>query len=356
MRRSQRGFTLIELLVVIAIIAVLIALLLPAVQAAREAARRAQCVNNLKQLGLAVHNYISANNVLPSQYNYSGTNTAPYCGGYNGGWCYSWVTAILPNMEQTAVYNSINFSANCQGAEQTTAGYNQLSFLLCPSESQGGKPSTYGTLNYAGNFGGPGPIQLSSGTIIPNYDCINGVNGAGNVGPLGLQGITDGTSNTALFSEHLIGIPGGPTITRSSPDAKRGIFLATVTGGGQNTGTTGAQALLSACQAIPSTTTSAWTNRVGYCWIYGYCQHVAISSYQHVTAPNSVPCQSSADASWLTYGGPLSAISANSNHSGGVNVGMTDGSVKFIKDSISPQAWWGLGTRKGGEVISSDAY
>jgi prepilin-type N-terminal cleavage/methylation domain-containing protein/prepilin-type processing-associated H-X9-DG protein len=356
--RRQRGFTLIELLVVIAIIAVLIALLLPAVQAAREAARRAQCVNNLKQLGLAVHNYISSNNVLPSQYNYSSTNPS-FCGGYNQGWCFSWIPSILPNVEQQAIYNSVNFMVSCQGAEQTTAGYTQLSFLLCPSESVLSRPSgvtAYGTSNYAGNFGGPGQIQLYSGTIIPNYDCINGNSGASYVGPVGLQSITDGSSNTALFSEHLIGLTGGPSITLASSDAKRGIFLATSSGSGMNTGAAGAQALIAACKALPNTTATTWTNRMGFCWIYAYCQHVAISSYEHVSAPNSIPCQSSTDQSWLTYGGPLSAIPASSNHTSGVNLCMADGSVKFIKDTVSLPTWWALGSRKLGEIIDASSY
>src|SRR5438045_6645679 len=106
---ERRGFTLIELLVVIAIIAVLIALLLPAVQAAREAARRAQCVNNLKQLGLAVHNYVQQNNVLPLQSMY------PASADVSWGWSYGWPLALLPNLEQGPVYNAMNFSTGFFG-------------------------------------------------------------------------------------------------------------------------------------------------------------------------------------------------------------------------------------------------
>src|SRR5580700_9383656 len=145
MRKQKSGFTLIELLVVIAIIAVLIALLLPAVQSAREAARRAQCVNNLKQLGLAAHNYVSINNVYPSQ---SIQNTKYWA------WEPSWVAAILPMMEQTPIYNAINFNVpmldlgpftGASFPQNSTAGLTNIASLLCPSESLAHNVSYYGT-------------------------------------------------------------------------------------------------------------------------------------------------------------------------------------------------------------------
>src|SRR5689334_11694579 len=135
--RGRRGFTLIELLVVIAIIAVLIALLLPAVQAAREAARRAQCVNNLKQLGLAVHNYHATHNCFPMQTMFPSANQ------YSGGWSVGWPTQILPQMEQQALFNAFNFAfvlwdqPCCNTALiNTTVAYAQVAGLLCPSEDQ----------------------------------------------------------------------------------------------------------------------------------------------------------------------------------------------------------------------------
>jgi prepilin-type N-terminal cleavage/methylation domain-containing protein/prepilin-type processing-associated H-X9-DG protein len=344
--KRRRGFTLIELLVVIAIIAVLIALLLPAVQAAREAARRSQCVNNLKQLGLAAHNYVSSNNVLPLQYNVGAGN--------NQGWCWSWYPAILPQLEQQPIFNSINFGINCQGLEQTTAGYNQLSVLLCPSESSNQRPSgAYGTSNYVGNYGGPAAIQLYSGTIIPNNDDLGG--GRAYIGPVGFEGIGDGTSNTAMFSERLIGLPGsgnGPTVSVNSPDAKRGIFTS-ATSVAQGTGAGSAQNFVNSCKAISGNAT--WTNRIAYCWLYGFDMHVSINAYQHYGAPNSLPCNNPADPSWLTYIGPQGSASANSNHAGGVNVCLADGSVRFVKDSVNIQTWWALGSRRLNEIISADA-
>jgi len=349
----RRGFTLIELLVVIAIIAVLIALLLPAVQAAREAARRAQCVNNLKQLGLAVHNYVSTNSVLPAQCMY------PASMKLSQGWSFEWYLSVLPHLEQQTVFNAINFSIAVYAAEQTTAGYNQLGTLLCPSESQKIRPATtWGTSNYAGNYGGPGMIKLYSGTIVPlASDTAVG----GGAGPVGLEGVLDGTSNTAMFSERLFGLNGNPTVKIGSIDQKRAIFQSTYKTANATSGAAGALAFVAGCTAIPGGTVSGtsgdpWSNRIGNQWFYGYPLHVGTGSYQHVTPPNSVPCNNPADVSWLSYVGPLGAASANSNHAGGVNVGFTDGSVKFIRDSIALQTWWALGTRGGGEVISADAY
>ncbi len=207
--RRRRGFTLIELLVVIAIIAVLIALLLPAVQAAREAARRAQCLNNLKQLGLAAHNYVSQTNVYPCQ---SIQNTNQWA------WEPSWVALILPKMEQTTVYNAINFSlpmleigfvnpVALGGMSNSTAGLLTIASLLCPSESLSHPVSfagDWGQSSYAGNYGGPGMIASCNGIIVParGDEFVS----SPNLGPVSLAAVTDGTSNTAMFSEHLLGL------------------------------------------------------------------------------------------------------------------------------------------------------
>ena len=135
--RRMRGFTLIELLVVIAIIAVLIALLLPAVQAAREAARRAQCINNLKQLGLAFHNYHSTYNSLPADGLFLSSAYSTVAGqGPGWGWCTSWEVSLLPNLEQTAMSNAYNYNIAPDQPANYTVGFNQIASLLCPSENQ----------------------------------------------------------------------------------------------------------------------------------------------------------------------------------------------------------------------------
>ncbi len=356
----RRGFTLIELLVVIAIIAVLIALLLPAVQAAREAARRSQCVNNLKQMGLAVHNYLSTNAVFPLQTMYPASQADSW------GWSYGWGLGLLPHLEQTAAYNAFNFSigifgnagGNTYQMGNSTVMNMKLAVYLCPSDPTKLPPaSPYGATNYVGNYGGPGQFSnlangAFSGTIVPNAWYNNP-----NLGPFGVEGVTDGTSNTALFSERLLGLVGGPAIQLNSPDSKRAIF--TVSGGsyGVNTGQAGALGLVQACNSLPSTTTSVRSNGNGYTWFAGYPWHIAVNAYLHTGPPNGNSCTWSGDqGGWLSFGGPLGCVPPSSNHSGGVNIGMADGSVKFAKNSVNLQTWWAIGTRKYGEVVSADAF
>jgi prepilin-type N-terminal cleavage/methylation domain-containing protein/prepilin-type processing-associated H-X9-DG protein len=381
---KRQGFTLIELLVVIAIIAVLIALLLPAVQAAREAARRAQCVNNLKQLGLAAQNYISANNVLPPQTSWP-TVAANVTGNTIGlAWGFNWYVALYPQLEQQPVYNSINFFLSPMDGSigqysMLTAAVTKVSALLCPSEStstslyatptvNGMTLGYYAVSNYVGNYGGPAAIQPYTGTIIPGYDLEQGIVATTNRLPIvGLQAITDGTSNTALFSERLLsGYPYGSTNVTVYPNGTNGwraIFMGTV-GALPNSGTTvtngiSSQALLFAqgCQSIPATTAAIYPAAVGIQLLAGNPAYLVLSSYVHWTAPNTPPCQNPSDPiALLGYIGPYGSPSANSLHPGGVNVCFTDGSVHFIKSSVSLQTWWGLGTRAMGEVISSDSY
>jgi len=362
MRDRRRGFTLIELLVVIAIIAVLIALLLPAVQAAREAARRSQCVNNLKQLGLAVHNYVSQNNVLPAQ------SMFPTAQFDSWGWSYGWTLGLLPHMEQQAAFNAFNFSLGILGngngftyqQGNNTVCQMQIGTLLCPSDGVKKRPGDpYGTTNYVGNYGGPGQLAPSgvtgaySGTIVPNQtpDYVNNAN----VGPVGLEAITDGTSNTALFSERIVGLVGSPQVQLNSPDSKRAVYRAA--GPVAGTGVDGAMQLIAACKALPATTMSSRSDSSGYNWVAAFPWHVVVNAYTHVGSPNSITCNNTADqGGWLDFSGPLGSAPPNSNHPGGVNMCMADGSVRFIKDSVSPQTFWAIGTRKGGEVISADAY
>jgi len=364
----KRGFTLIELLVVIAIIAVLIALLLPAVQAAREAARRSQCVNNLKQIGLGVHNYISTYQVLPAQCWY------PTGSDQSWGWSYSWHISLLSQMEQQPLFNAFNFSAGIFGNASgytyqhanDTVGAAQVASFLCPSDGQKKKPLSgtnalgvgfdYGTSNYVGNYGGPGQFGNAgtngafSGTIVPNAWYSDA-----NLAPIGVESITDGTSNTAMFSERLVGIAGGPSVLKGSVDSKRAVFTAT--GPAVNTGATGATTMFANCKALPPTTSSTRSNASGYAWVAAYPWHLAVNAYLHNGSPNTVTCTNSVDqGGWLSFSGPLGTLPPNSNHAGGVNMGFGDGSVKFIKDSVNLQTFWGLGTRKGGEVISADAY
>src|SRR5215213_9729952 len=208
--RVRRGFTLIELLVVIAIIAVLIALLLPAVQAAREAARRAQCTNNLKQVGLALHNYHSTYDVFPMGMSLNPKNSLADLSS-NAGWPVH--AAILPMMEQVAIYNAINFQWGPWGTGATgsdswdkhvTVRNTVINGFLCPSDPSSG----------AGGVARLNSYLACIGTTTDNmWNEINGPGcaGTGSTGlfatmlSYGIRHATDGTTNTVAFSEPLAG-------------------------------------------------------------------------------------------------------------------------------------------------------
>jgi prepilin-type N-terminal cleavage/methylation domain-containing protein/prepilin-type processing-associated H-X9-DG protein len=371
-RLGSRGFTLIELLVVIAIIAVLIALLLPAVQAAREAARRAQCTNNLKQLGLAVQNYHSQTNALPAVNMFLGPN-----GGLGWGWDATWEVFLLPDMEQQPMYNSYNFSVNADpwnlpGLANTTVVYTAFAALICPSDNQKTRPnSPFAPTSYFGNYGGPNVVRMWSGTIVPFFTMgppgDNTVAGGpawwgsdANLGFFGLESVTDGTSNTALFSEKLIGTSNGSPLpyATNSTDAKRGIFLTSSIPYTYNSNNLANAVLgLQQCNATPGSVQangSSWM--LGFSWAIGYQWHWMVNSYNHYNTPNKLTCLNPTDQTSQGWGGEAGISPPTSNHSGGVNVAFTDGSVHFIKDSVAAQTWWALGTRNGGETVSSDSY
>jgi len=362
----RRAFTLIELLVVIAIIAVLIGLLLPAVQAAREAARRAQCVNNLKQLGLAAHNYVSVNERLPlGDFYWAGTNekpaqaTVPGNGGDRYSW--GWTIPILPFIEQQPLFNAWNFVCGFRDPGgggptiNTTVMYNQVASLLCPSENIAGRPQApFAALNYVGNVGGPGAIQSFSGTMISAYWGNN--TQAPSTNCIGFSAIIDGTSNTALFSERLVGVPNNPTVTVGQKNlAKRALFVVPTSAAVNGNDAAGAMNVLNACKALPATTTSASSYRSGQIWTIGHPWATVWNRYFHFGPPNMHSCDTN-PSTFEGLGGGQGVVPPTSNHSGGVNVCFTDGSVKFVKDTVDLRTWWALGTRAGGEVIGADGF
>jgi prepilin-type N-terminal cleavage/methylation domain-containing protein/prepilin-type processing-associated H-X9-DG protein len=349
--RIRPAFTLIELLVVIAIIGVLIALLLPAVQSAREAARRAQCVNNLKQIGLALHNYVSAMNVLPP----GRVNT--HVTGHGN--CWGTYAQVLPQLEQGPLFNALNFNLPPEieptlpeAAANATVFESFLNTLICPSDSAavlvkvGGAP--YATHNYnlcTGNFYSVVPLPAA-----PLADVPNGVfyeNSATR-----LAEITDGTSGTVAVAETIRSMPGA-----TYANSPLGVFL--VTGNNSTTGPplTSDTDYVSMCLSLPATTTQFQSTR-GVRWHYGAPGH---SLYNHRRPPNDqqpdcrggLPHSNRSDPlwSWLSHN-----ISARSKHPGGVNALFCDGHVQFVKNSVSLTAWQALGSRSGGEVVSSDAY
>ncbi len=373
--RTHRAFTLIELLVVIAIIAVLIALLLPAVQAAREAARRAQCTNNLKQLALAVHNYQSANNAFPVLFGNFG-NPSPPSGpsSPNGEWPLGWAVGLLPYIEQRGLFNSANYSGGATSPlNQSSVSNIKISAYVCPSESLKTGPwvgSTY--INYHANFGGPECISPWSGPIVPmpqdgsTYPGINNVYpyGVTNLAPVDFPQITDGTSNTALFSEKLIGLNGFIQVyPGNTPNSNRVSyqtnFTTDVNGNPSSIATGGTAMALSfvqTCKSISGTTSptnpTQWS---GACWNGSHAGTLHFNAYNHYNTPNTLSCV--AGNSWGgAPGGFNDIITATSLHPGGVNVAMCDGSVKFVKDSVAINVWWAIGSRNLGELLSSDQY
>jgi prepilin-type N-terminal cleavage/methylation domain-containing protein/prepilin-type processing-associated H-X9-DG protein len=382
---NRRAFTLIELLVVIAIIAVLIALLLPAVQSAREAARRTQCVNNLKQLGLAMHNYVSQQDVFPPQVQNGGYSVwSNITGGpFFDPWPLDWTASILPQIEQSPMYNALNFNVSSSvgnDLQNRTVLAQQVASMLCPSESfkisnqiVGGVSSTK---SYHANVGGPGCINSWNGIFVAMTQDIsanfasggfNGVYTNSNCGIVAFASITDGTSSTAMLSETHTGAgQGANTITLNSVSGRGDTYMWRPTSGqtstGYDLGPAGvpiAQAFVRSCQSIPGSQTAfgVLLPPNGDVWIGGNPGSCMLwDAYNHFMPPNSFACDSVTDGNTQGYASVPDAFPPASNHPGGINVCFADGSVRFIKNTIGLFVWWAIGTRNGNEVLSSDQY
>ncbi len=325
--KRHRGFTLIELLVVIAIIAVLIALLLPAVQSAREAARRTQCVNNLKQMGLALHNYHDALSVFPPGYIAASrfidgeTDTSP-------GW--SWASMILPQLDQAPLYSSINVWLPIQAPANTTGTQTILSAFLCPSDQLppgGTYPVTDGLGNTVATVA---PSSYAASTGSDAADVALGLNndGSGN-GPfyrnssVRVASIIDGTSQTILLLERAWG-------------DTEGTWTGAVPGG---------VVMRGAFNPCPG---SAYATYLAPCLVLAHC---------HLLNTNADTDSGLDDPSSFHPGGANALFADGSVHffknvtsDAGVN---PNGSTRYTPSSLVLQA---LGTRAGGEVVSSDSY
>jgi prepilin-type N-terminal cleavage/methylation domain-containing protein/prepilin-type processing-associated H-X9-DG protein len=362
---KPRGFTLIELLVVIAIIAVLIALLLPAVQAAREAARRAQCVNNLKQFGLGMHNYHQTNDCFPSG-GLPTTNSDRTARPENGS--FSAHARMLNYMEQQALYNAANFGLSLKSdatgfAVNSTVTKTRLNVFLCPSATAPSWVDSEST-SQGGAFNAPGNSYFASygasiEWVAPPQRAGGPPNGVFQVtGPaIGLRDISDGSSNTIGFAEWKIG--SGVT-TKVTPYTDI-IFLSTLPSGAVRTtagsevmpglSTAGFKSWLASCNNGAKPTYNAYAVAIGESWVHGL---VAYTMGTTLMPPNPKQYHCSAGAP-----GTLDApgmFNMGSFHSGGANILMCDGSVKFLKDSTNQPLVWALGSRNFGEVISADAY
>jgi prepilin-type N-terminal cleavage/methylation domain-containing protein/prepilin-type processing-associated H-X9-DG protein len=341
--RPRPGFTLIELLVVIAIIAVLIALLLPAVQAAREAARRAQCINNMKQIGLAVQNYHSTWNQFPLGESSGAMNPS---------------VPILLFMEQVSVYNSLNFNLPDRwiwtNAQSLTAIRTRVAAYVCPSEIytaiNNDGYNSWGQ-NYAWNAGQWYPMTKSwDGIVGRTYDDDTNLHPF-TFGNIGMQNVTDGTSNTLLSAE----VAQGPDGNGAAPRTRVSDCYHITGAVPPATGFTQAQVLtyIGACSAIDWKTgpmavgwNPPWRYK-GYPWVEGSMWR---NWFNAIRTPNQTCCTMDQTDWWFIM------KPASSYHPGVANAVMVDGSVKAFKETINRTVWLALSSRSNGEVISSDSY
>ncbi len=339
----RRGFTLIELLVVISIIGILIALLLPAVQAAREAARRSQCINNLKQIGVALHNYETNHSVFPPGYvsNVDRTVTDP-CNqdsensssiDLGPGW--AWGSMILPQLEQPAVYNSINFSLSLGYVANDTASHTTITTYLCPSD---------GGPNLVPVFADP-PDPAKPGTYAA-ANILDTVARGNYVGMWGLGEICAGSGPTSAPNVGSIGTPNG-IFQRNSRTR-----IADIVDGTSNTIAIG--------ERSHNLSYVTWTGR-------------SIGGWLGKTSPIEGGTDSfnpSPEECWVQILGPVGLEDGNrtinqdrahvedywSRHPGGANFLFADGSVHFLKTSINIQPWRALATRAGSEIVGGNDY
>ena len=340
------GFTLIELLVVIAIIAVLIALLLPAVQAAREAARRSQCVNNLKQIGLAVFNYQSSKQCLPPAHGTYGWND------------WSAIAMMLPQMEQSPLFNAINFTTGyCDPSTpaNTTIFLTKLAVTLCPSDTDrltttvtGGMPghTNYGmcggsecyTVKYQDNFRGVALDLAQQGGVLGRTD---------------LRDIVNGTSNTVCFSERVKGVGN----TSTALDVTKPTSSVSNNGSWWPNDSPIIEYTWCITNAPNGTNMASFDmGDSGQTWggVSGNFWHIGLGRCGGIIMTMMPPNTWSCVTNNQDMNGQL--FTASSRHSGGVNTLFADGSVRFIKNSINYLTWMSLGTIANGEVVSSDQY
>lgn len=366
--KRKSGFTLIELLVVIAIIAVLVSLLLPAVQQAREAARRTQCKNNMKQIGLALHNYHDVHNQFPPgrMSPSKGTGTgAPVC------W-YGWVSPLyhaLAYIDQGNVYRQLDQSETRVRMGSPLCTKNAfvrtlaVPAFMCPSDP--GHQGGINTNSYRANFG----VTVAGGRNIGDQEAVDptyttriagemdGTKGGAfaDKGGYNVSKFTDGTSNTALYAERMIGNLNSQ-ITKGAYFHKTGGSANIVTGSNYATNTTAA--VVAACTAAATPTELA--NAANYRFDMGitsgddpawYYSSYQMGAYNHIQTPNS-SLPDCGVGSLPDSPADVAIMGARSWHTGIVNVTMADGSVRSISDSIDLGVWQAVGTRAGGETLA----
>ena len=338
----RMGFTLIELLVVIAIIAVLIALLLPAVQAAREAARRIQCVNNMKQLGLAINNYHDTANSFPPGRIWAPSSTQAFPTILAGVQNTPWFVLMLPQFDQQPLFNAFNFALGSEGPNlpfplgflaNSTLESTKVGLFQCPSDNINTyvfpAPLNVGPLalavltrgNYAASWGNTNWGQGQSSESILTTSYLQSA--FGHLGRITFASVTDGSSNTVFMSEVLQGTASDVRGLMWSVGAGSSSFNSRMTPNGT-------------------------IDTLG--------QFNGFDQLGDVTSCVNNPGQDLPCASTTNHGNNTAFSASRSRHAGGVNSLFGDGSVHFIKDSINPMTWIAVNSIQAGEVISSDSY
>ncbi len=354
----KRGFTLVELLVVIAIIGILIAMLLPAVQSVREAARRMTCSNNIRQIGLAIHNRESSIGKFPVNQIGPGVSS----GGNVSSGFYSWLVPTLPYLEQNNLYHRFDHRINNGDGANLSNGFRvsnthpnaaavatRVETFLCPSTmvpvdnsvimgsanpASGSYVGNAGWPSYATGFAGERSTPGLFNGVISLVHPSNRVAWHSESAP-GMNDVVDGTSNTAMISERLIQTANSTSEVSNGEKSLKAYHLLERY---QTLGQIVAQFTSSHVHVNESA-------RIGRNWSSGFA--LAAPTYMHVNTPNSLIGFYGTSASQGDF-----VITPSSRHSGGVNVGFVDGSVHFIQDSISTEVWWALGARDDGRPVS----
>lgn len=356
-KRGKYGFTLVELLVVIAIIGVLVSMLLPAVQSVRQAARRTQCANKLRQIGLAVHNYESTHRRFPV--NQVGPGRSDTVGGSEAGY-YSWLVPLLPFVEQNNLHSQFDLRINngdgdsfriSESHPNAVAASTSVPLFLCPSDEPSADNRVAGlanpaSSNYAGNIGWPSKASgFSDGSQSKSFNGVIPLERPGDAiawhggSKFGFAQISDGASNTAMVSERLIQTGNSVSALRNTDHRL----------GSRHIVPPRSEPLTRIAERILRSTDqhvveSAFTGRS---WSSGYS--LTAPTYVHILGPNATLGHFSSSEREGDF-----LVSPSSNHTGGVNLVRADGSVSFINDEIDREAWWTLGSRNDGRVLSSD--